>query len=205
MNIGENSLQVNLFFSPVPWERALWLKMVDSLQCSSLGPLSLVILRATKIKGNFFPNNRTSGLLAISFLHGYSSQLKMDFHDCDWQCGWRRWYVCLPLLPGVFPQSAQVMRTGTHVSGIGQHCGIIACHTAWYVQLILEQHGLELFGSTSTQIFFTKYSTTVLHNLGWILRCGSTQLEGWLYIYMQICNSVGMGPLTTTPPASFKV
>ena len=71
---------------------------------------------------------------------GSPRQLKMDFHDCDgWYC-WCRWYICLALLTGVFPQSAQVMRTGTHMSGIGQHCGITAYHSVWYIKLTLKQH-----------------------------------------------------------------
>ena len=95
-------------------------------------------------------------------------QLKMDFHDCDWWCCWCRWYICLPLLTGVFPQSVQVMRTGTHMSGIGQHCGIIAYHSAWYINLTLKQHKTKLLRCPDIQIFSfspTKCTTTVLHNL----------------------------------------
>ena len=109
---------------------------------------------------------------------GSPRQLKMDFHDCDWWCCWCRWYICLPLLTGVFPQSAQVMRTGTHMSGIGQHCGITAYHSAWYIKLALKQHRTELLRCPDTQIFFPHqmhYYSTSQSVFGWFLRCRTTQ------------------------------
>ena len=63
------------------------------------------------------------------------------------------------------------------------------------VQLTLEQHGLELRGSTYTQIFFLIVKTTVLHNLC-LVECTDVELQRWrnhvyrglTISYMQIFN-----------------
>ena len=140
---------------------------------------------------------------------GSPRQLKMDFHDCDWWCCWCRWYICLPLLTGVFPQSAQVMRTGTHMSGIGQHCGITAYHSAWYIKLTLKQHRTELLRCPDTQIFFPppnallQYFTICV----WLIPQMQNHPEkDWLYIWKYIgrfhlCED---GPTNQHPSSLFK-
>lgn len=47
----------------------------------------------------------------------------------------------------------------------------------WYAQLILEQHRLELFGYTYTQIYFS-INTTILHDLGWV---ESRDAKQWIW------------------------